>query len=313
MKIYFNNPIFSIIIPCFNASEFICRCVDSLMAQTFPDFEIICVDDSSEDNTWKKLRKYGIKDSRISCYRQPHGGAGNARNEGYSHARGEYILFLDADDFYEKCLLEKIYKRILNCSVDIIIYGSDRFDNVTRKFLQADWTIKRKQLPKFQPFNFKDVKNPVFESFMWWGWDRAYKKSFIDEYKLSHQEITSTNDLFFNLAAFFCANKIAVIDDILVHHTINNKNSISNNRFIHPENFLKALAYVWHFLLQKNLLTTYSDQFARYCEKFSRWHLEGLSMSQFEQLWQTYEKYYAKKITLGNIDDFKDLLLKTDN
>lgn len=313
MNIYYNKPLFSIIIPCYNVSNFINRCINCLRKQSFQDFEIICVDDASEDDTLKILNKYEKSDSRISCHKQSHGGAGRARNEGYSYAQGEYVLFLDADDFFELNLLERLYKKIITDPVDIIFFGSDRFDSETQKFLNSDWTIRRDWIPKAQPFSYKDIKNSIFECFMWWGWDRAYKKSFIDEYKIIHQEITSTNDLYFNLTAFFYAGKIFVLDDILAHHTINNKSSISCNRFVNPENFLKALTNVRRFLSKENLLDAYGEQFASYCEKFSRWHLKSLSQSQFDQLWLTYEKYYAKELSLGSINNFNDFLSDTAN
>lgn len=94
-----NDPLVSIITPCFNASETLGKTVVSIMEQTFPDWELLLVDDCSSDDTCKKAKAFSAKDSRIKLIRQPqNGGAARARNAGIDLAKGRYIAFLDADD-----------------------------------------------------------------------------------------------------------------------------------------------------------------------------------------------------------------------
>ncbi len=93
-----NNPLVSIVVPAYNASKYIQRCVNSLLSQTYTDFEIVIVDDGSSDGTYELLVSSYGNDSRIRLFRKKNGGATSARKMGVENARGEWILFSDADD-----------------------------------------------------------------------------------------------------------------------------------------------------------------------------------------------------------------------
>ena len=100
-------PLVSVIIPVYKAEDFIRKCVGSVTAQTLKDIEIICVDDGSPDNSLEILKELAAEDSRVKVISQPNGGAGAARNNGLRHATGEYLSFLDADDYWEPQKLRK--------------------------------------------------------------------------------------------------------------------------------------------------------------------------------------------------------------
>jgi len=97
----------SIIIPVYNAEKYIREDLDSLLGQSLREIEVICVDDGSKDSSLKILEDYQRKDDRIKILKQENKGAGAARNEGMKEAKGDYLIFLDADDFFEKDMLEK--------------------------------------------------------------------------------------------------------------------------------------------------------------------------------------------------------------
>ena len=92
----------SIIIPVYNIEKYLKCCLNSILEQTFQEFEVICVDDGSTDHSLEILEEYKKKDKRIRIFTQENKYAGVARNNGLKHAKGEYVLFLDADDFLEK-------------------------------------------------------------------------------------------------------------------------------------------------------------------------------------------------------------------
>jgi len=94
-----NNPKISVIIPCYNGDKYLSQCVDSILAQTFTDFELLCVDDGSTDDTPKILACYAGKDNRVKVVTKANGGVSSARNAALDIARGEYICFVDADDY----------------------------------------------------------------------------------------------------------------------------------------------------------------------------------------------------------------------
>ena len=101
------RPIVSVIIPCYNAQDNLAQCIDSILGQTLEQIQIICVDDGSADATLEILQDYQARDPRVLVIRQQNAGAGAARNRGLEQATGEYLSFLDADDFFEPDMLEK--------------------------------------------------------------------------------------------------------------------------------------------------------------------------------------------------------------
>ena len=100
------KPEISVILPIYNVEEFLARALDSLLSQTFEDFEAICIDDGSPDGSKKILRKYAAKDSRIKIFSQSNRGVSAARNTGLAKARGQYVYFMDPDDYIHPQLLE---------------------------------------------------------------------------------------------------------------------------------------------------------------------------------------------------------------
>lgn len=110
----------SIIIPCYNVANFLPKTLESVLKQTDPDWEIIAVDDGSTDNTAEVLKKYTQSDNRIKLFSKSNGGVSSARNFGIEHAKGEWIYFLDGDDFIEKNLVEIINNQ--NKEIEVTVF-----------------------------------------------------------------------------------------------------------------------------------------------------------------------------------------------
>ena len=105
------NPKISVVIPVYNMGEYLPQCLDSVIGQTLYDIEIICVDDGSTDNSHEILLKYQEKDERIIIVTQENAGAGPARNNGINHSSGEFVAFMDPDDWYpDTDILETLYR-----------------------------------------------------------------------------------------------------------------------------------------------------------------------------------------------------------
>ena len=113
------NPMISVIVPCYNVGEYVEKCLNSLVNQTFKDIEIICVNDGSTDNTPQILSDFAEKYSEIRVINQTNGGLSNARNTGIENARGKYIAFVDSDDWINETFLENQYKAITKYDADI--------------------------------------------------------------------------------------------------------------------------------------------------------------------------------------------------
>lgn len=122
------NKFFSIVIPCYNVAKYVEQCVESILCQTYDDYEIILINDGSTDNTGILLdEKYG-ENEKINIIHQKNGGLSNARNSGIKVADGEYLIFIDSDDYWnDKNALEKIKKYIDKYSNDIVVIGNTKF------------------------------------------------------------------------------------------------------------------------------------------------------------------------------------------
>lgn len=120
----------SVIVPVFNAEKYLKMCLNSLVSQTLKNIEIICIDDGSTDNSLAILDKFKSKDDRIKIIKQKNYGVSMARNNGISEAQGEYIGFVDADDWVDKDFFEKLYNAAQNTMLILqqpVIIGEERF------------------------------------------------------------------------------------------------------------------------------------------------------------------------------------------
>lgn len=117
------SPFFSIIIPAYNAEKYIEKCVGSLLKQSYADFEIVLIDDGSSDGTARVSRMLEQRDERLHYIHQDNKGVSAARNLGMSVAKGEYLLFVDADDYIKPDTLEKIFERCRDSSIDLCFFG----------------------------------------------------------------------------------------------------------------------------------------------------------------------------------------------
>lgn len=110
----------SVIVPVYQVEKYIRQCIDSILAQTFTDFELILVDDGSKDNSGKICDEYAAKDKRVKVIHKENGGAADARNSGMDKASGNYFTFIDSDDYIVPTMLECLYKTILEKKADIV-------------------------------------------------------------------------------------------------------------------------------------------------------------------------------------------------
>ena len=121
-------PKISIIVPIYNVEKYLDKCVNSILSQTFSDFELILVDDGSPDNCGRMCDDWAQRDSRIVVYHKQNGGISDTRNYGIDRAKGEYLTFIDPDDYIESTYLEYLYIQAMNNAADkgcLVIGGND--------------------------------------------------------------------------------------------------------------------------------------------------------------------------------------------
>ena len=140
----------SVIVPVFNVGEYLSTSLDSILNQTLEDIEIICINDGSTDDSLNILEYYAKKDKRIKIISKENEGQGTARNVGLDNAQGEFISFVDADDFIKKDMLEKLYNKSVNGNLDLVMCKVSSFDNETHVIDDNLWYYSLKCFSGFK-------------------------------------------------------------------------------------------------------------------------------------------------------------------
>lgn len=268
-------PKISVIIAMYNAGDYLEECLNSVVNQTLKEIEIICVNDGSTDNTLQILEKYDEKDERITILNQINQGAGAARNNGMKCAKGEYLSFLDADDFFEPDMLEIAYNAAKSCEADVCVFGANLFDNNKKDFNTCEWSFKKQYFPLNESFNPKDnqYKDNIFRMFNGWAWDKLFKREFVEQIGIQYQCIRTTNDMFFVFIALAKAEKIVAVDQVLAHQRVEVYTSLSRTREKSWDCFYIALRAMQEELKRSNLYDIYRKAFVNWVLNFSIWQL----------------------------------------
>lgn len=243
----------SVIIPVYNAEKYLEKCLDSLLKQTFTDMEVICVDDGSTDASLEILKRFQEKDRRIHVLTQENQYAGTARNNGMKIAQGEYLLFLDADDFFEETLLEKIYSQGKKMEADIVLFGAKQYNGKTGCVSPAPWYLKKDAVPEENPFSRKTQDTDIFAITTPAPWTKLFRKEFIDSEGIFFQGLQNSNDVYFTLTALAAAEKITCVEEDLVFYRVGAAESLQGSKKFSPVCFLEAYCAVYEELNRRGI------------------------------------------------------------
>ena len=213
----------SIIVPIFNAEKTLVRCINSILAQTISDFELILVDDGSSDGSLSLCRRFEQEDSRIIVISKENGGAGSARNAGICVARGEYLAFPDADDWVESDAYENLVRAAKETDADLIVGGA-YFHNES-SVGESDSQLKLMIPESFSYTGADNCKKNVMrllpDSYLFGvPWNKLYKRNVIVDNNLSYKNLRRTQDAVFNLDYYDCVTSVCVISKLLYHYVV---------------------------------------------------------------------------------------------
>ncbi|MBN1367312.1 MAG: glycosyltransferase [Dehalococcoidales bacterium] len=289
------RPKVTVIIPIYNVEKYLRQCLKSIINQTLKDIEIICVNDGSTDKSAAILAEYAESDSRIKVIKQENKGAGSARCRGIEIAKGEYLSFLDSDDFFELNMLDKMYYNSKTKNTDITICRSKRYNNETNDYEPMNWSIKKSLLPEKDPFSYKDVLQYVFTFCIGWAWDKLYKTSFVKTNGLYFQNLTTANDAFFVFSSIVKANNISVIDDILICHRINNNKSLSQIRYKSVDDVFIACVSLRDELKSMHIYKEVEQAFLNLVLNLCVWSINTIPSPVHEVLYYKLRNKYFKE------------------
>ena len=219
-----NKPIISVIIPVFNSEKYLHQCIDSILNQKIKNIEIICVDDGSTDNSLRILNEYKNIDTRVQILTQNNQHAGAARNYGLTYAHGDFIHFIDSDDWIEDNLYYDFLNNSLHNQCDIFMFSYNKYDDMTHKKNSTKYFDSNKlsinKIINSQLYKDYFLRAPIAP------WNKIYKRQYIIEHNLNFDSLIIANDRSFYLKALLYNPKILISNINYYNYRINNKNSL---------------------------------------------------------------------------------------
>ena len=300
-----NSPQISVIIPIFNAERYLEKCLDSVIAQTFKDIEIICIDDCSTDNSKEILNNFARKDSRIKAiFFDKNKKQGAARNAGLDIARGKYITFIDADDYVEETLLEKMYKKAERNFCDLVITSVENIvldkDNKNLMSLKDRLNYKATELNTgFYCFDqyFKILRlGPVA---------KLYKRSIIEKYKIRFPENLIHEDVAFYWFYMPYVSNFYYINEYLYYRIINSSSVMYK---LHNEDkglfdHIEIVKLIHDYLKNNKLYDLYNERFLSYVKGI----VESKEYKKIKKQFLIKTALFMPDVLVVLLDDFRIL------
>ena len=264
----------SIVVPVYNAEEFLHESITSIINQTYKDIEIVCVDDGSIDQSFKILELYRKRDKRIVVLSQDNQGSAVARNTGFDSTSGEYVLFLDADDVFDKNLVYHVVLNAEETHADIIVFNYDVLNNKTKS--KSSPVYKKPDTIISAVFSASDIPDSIFNSFGNNAWTKAFKRSFLDRTNLKFDfELRRAQDALFTNQALVLADSISYINEVLVSYREHDNNSwLTINKY--PFNGLEFLEKMHSYLHETKIYDLYKSSFDRMFSRSAVYNLQML-------------------------------------
>ncbi|MCI1966794.1 MAG: glycosyltransferase [Oscillospiraceae bacterium] len=270
-------PKISVIVPIYNVEKYLERCVNSILNQSFSDFEVLLINDASTDQSLKIARSFS-KDSRVRVLDKPHSGLGNTRNYGVEHAQGDYLLFVDSDDWIDENTLNNLYAAAIEYRADLVLF------NFIRENLQdGEQRVCRLPInyPEFgeeiQKLLITQLVGPDQNSSAWrnvemlgCAWRRMYLRSWYLENKIrfgDEREIM-LEDMPATIAAHCAARRLLIVGGAYYHYRYN-PDSLSTRYRPHKMEMLTRC-----YTAVRQILTKYG-LYERYAKRHLAWFLRS--------------------------------------
>lgn len=290
-------PIISVIIPVFEVEQYLPKCIESILSQTFTDFEVILINDGSRDNSGKICEEYAVIDNRVRVFHKKNGGVSSSRNLGINYAKGKWITFVDSDDWVDKVTYQEILSSIENKNVDLVLWG---FKLVTLNH------IKEVSVPMAGLFNTKSSIDELLiqsdlQGYFGSSWNKLYSSRLIKMNNLSFDiSISLMEDSKFNYSYFeFVSSVFAIQKSYYNYRVVRNQLSLSKT---YPDNYLE----IWkeHTNMRSEFYSSYKGF---YKDKFNMLLKKEIEMSHLALIFAFYNERFS---TQKRKDGFKRFIAR---
>ncbi len=243
-------PVISVVIPVFKVEKYLRRCLDSLIAQTFTDWQAICIDDGSPDRSAAILDEYAMRDKRFRVIHKANAGVSSARNDGIMNADGEYIHFLDADDWIDPEYYQSMLTVAQDSNADMVVSGFDSDNKYTKPIVYSGVKLGRGIADKLR------LTRALTDSYVW---RYLFKTDFIKNNELWFDtSLIAQEDTLFVLKAIEKAGFVVSVPWVFYHYMFNETSALNNRDAEHhaqvKEQYKIGKQYRRDFAKQHNVM-----------------------------------------------------------
>lgn len=289
----------SVIIPVYNAEVTLPSTLDSVINQTFQDFEIICVDDGSTDSSKYILKKYSLSEPRITIITQRNQFAGIARNNGIINSSGKYIVFLDSDDTMVPDCLESLYNRIEQTSADLVRASAFTVKNNHPE--ELSWCLNKSVVPKKDVFSWVDMPDTIFKLSAGNPWSMIIRADFVKDNNILFPNFPRTEDIVFTYDCYLKASKIAILDKCVINYR-SQSGGMESTKIKYPLAPLESRAYLKQMIVEQGIFESVKLSFF-YREFLSYYDMiDKFIKSNQTEFAKIYFEALKKEIQYCNLD-----------
>lgn len=262
-------PLITVIVPVYNSEKYLSQCIESILNQTFTQFELLLINDGSTDKSPEICQAYANRDSRVHVLTQKNQGVSAARNRGLKEAQGSYLTFVDSDDYIDDVLLERAYNAILETDADLYMSGlvTEFFSDdkiIVKKIMSANGS---KQYFIKDLLDDIDIFYPI--SYLFGPCCKLWKRQILENGCIRYQEdMDFIEDFMFNIETISWVKKVILSDEICYHYRKESKDSLSSK--FHPKYYEQ---YTYTYDCFRNMLQKYG------CLSRTKKHFEGIYFS----------------------------------
>lgn len=244
-------PKISVIVPVYNTEKYLHRCIDSILAQTFTDFELLLIDDGSKDNSGKICDEYAAKDSRVRVFHKENRGVSSARNMGLDNAKGEWVTFADSDDYTKSCWLENFEYSVRKSTFDLICQGYETVES-SNSGLNVKYGIN------FVGPVIDAIDNMFKNNILGFCWNKLFSLNIIKYNNIRFNEsLRFKEDELFLLQYVKCCKTCFCIDKVGYYYHVPNWDSKYIINSVQQELTVKNLFIIAHDIFQDKSISIY--------------------------------------------------------
>lgn len=282
----------SVIMPAHNAERFVEDALLCLVAQDFEDFEVIVVDDGSEDGTRGIVEYIASGDARFRYIFQDRRGAGSARNRGMDESQGRYLLFLDSDDLFDPGFLGTLHALAESSGADVAMCSADCFaEDPAVPFRR--WEAARYELEN-GVFGAGALASRLYQCASVVVWNKLFRADFVARNRLRFQDLPRFNDAYFTICALAHASLLAKTRDVLVHYRMGHSSSLAGSGHLAPLCDLQAFDAAHASLEEEGLLSPeLRRSFDSLCVNTVVWRLVQFARTSPEATRELFDAYFT--------------------